>query len=188
MSDSNDSLPVTETVQPARRRLLKAAGIAAGGAAFRRRSSATPPPPKRRPGKFRLPGRRVWGSQTFKAWAQFHQGKDRRRARIQAFRGQGSRRRFRVDRRRQERRARSDEFVHAVLGGQASGDRIPLVVPDGPALSARVGHLLLQSRVGCRPHATCSPSRACTTSTASTMVRTSSTRRSRSARSRTSRT
>ena len=28
MSDSNGSLPVTETVQPARRRLLKAAGIA----------------------------------------------------------------------------------------------------------------------------------------------------------------
>ena len=34
MSDSNDSLPVIETVQPARRRLLKAAGIAAGGAAL----------------------------------------------------------------------------------------------------------------------------------------------------------
>ena len=34
MSDSNGSLPITETVQPARRRLLKAAGIAAGGAAL----------------------------------------------------------------------------------------------------------------------------------------------------------
>ena len=31
-----------------------------------------------------------------------------------------------------------------VLGGQAAGDRVPVVVPDGPALSARVGHLLLQ--------------------------------------------
>ena len=72
-----------------------------------------------------------------------HQGKDRRRARVQAIRGQGNRRRFRADRRRQERRAGGDELLHALLGRQSSCDRVPVVLPDGPALSARMGRLLL---------------------------------------------
>ena len=53
-----------------------------------------------------------------------------------------------------------------LLGRQNPGDRLPLVLPDGPALSARVGHLLLRQgrradgprdlrqagSVLCRPH------------------------------------
>ena len=88
----------------------------------------------------------------------------------------------------QERRARGDELVLRLLGRQDAGHRLPVVLPDGPALSARVGHLLLQQgrpEDGARD---LSPSRACSTSTASITARTSSTRRSRSARSRTSRT
>ena len=44
----------------------------------------------------------------------------------------------------QERRSRSDELVLRLLGRQNPGDRLPLVLPDGSALSARVGHLLLR--------------------------------------------
>ena len=83
------------------------------------------------------------GLATFKT-GRHHQGKDRRRTRVQAVRRQGSRRRFRVARWRQERRARSDELVHRLLGRQNAGDGVPVVLPDGPALSARVGRVLLQ--------------------------------------------
>ena len=117
-----------------------------------------------------------------------HQGEDRRRARVQAVRGQGDRRRLRTARRRQERRARGDELVHALLGGQGAGDGVPVVLPDGPALSARVGRVLLQQgrhRGGARDVRQAGPD---SMSTASITGRTSSIRRSRSARSRTSRT
>jgi TRAP-type mannitol/chloroaromatic compound transport system substrate-binding protein len=68
MSDSNDSLPVIETVQPARRRLLKAAGIAAGGAAlsapFIRNAAAA----ETTTWKIQTSGPAGVGLQTFKSW------------------------------------------------------------------------------------------------------------------------
>ena len=36
-----------------------------------------------------------------------------------------------------------DELVHLVLGRQGTRDGVPVVVPDGATLSARVGHLFL---------------------------------------------
>ena len=53
------------------------------------------------------------------------QGKNRRRARVQAVRSERDRWRLRAARWSEERRARGDELVHAVLGRQASGDCVP---------------------------------------------------------------
>ena len=100
------------------------------------------------------------GLNTFKELVRQHQGKDRRRTRVQAVRGQGNRRRLRANRRREKRRAGSDEFLHSLLGRQSSCDRVPVVLPDGPALSARMGRVLLQQRRTASSRATYSPSRA----------------------------
>ena len=48
-----------------------------------------------------------------------------------------------------------------LLGRQDSGDRVPVVLPDGPALSARMGHVLLLQGRRARWPARFSPSRAC---------------------------
>ena len=84
------------------------------------------------------------GLNTFKEWAGVDQGEDRRRTGIQAFRSEGSRRRLRIARRREERRAGGDEFLHGLLGRQSTGDRLPVILPDGPALSTRMGRVLLR--------------------------------------------
>ena len=84
MNDCNDSPAVTKPVQPARRRLLKAAGIAAGGAAlsapFIRNAAAA----ETTTWKVQTSWPAGVGLQTFKTWARDDQGKDRRRARVQA--------------------------------------------------------------------------------------------------------
>ena len=84
------------------------------------------------------------GSRHVQAMVRHDQGKIRWRTRIQAVRGEGSRRRFRTSRRREEWRARGDEFLHALLGRQGAGDGVPVVLSDGPALPARMGCVLLQ--------------------------------------------
>ena len=56
---------------------------------------------------------------------------------------QGNRRRFRAARRREERRARGDELVYAVLGREGASNRISLILSDGSAVPPRVGRVLL---------------------------------------------
>ena len=58
------------------------------------------------------------GLNTFKTWCRQHQGKDRGRTRVQAIRRQGGGRRLRIDRRRQKRGARGDEFFHRYWVGK----------------------------------------------------------------------
>ena len=87
--------------KPARRRLLKTVGAAAGtaaivGAPFIRNAAAA----ETTTWKVQTSWPAGVGLQTFKTWCR-DQGKDRRRARIQAVRGEGSGRRLRVARRRQ---------------------------------------------------------------------------------------
>ena len=171
-----------------RRRFLKVGAASVAGAADRRALY----PQRRSCRNHDVEGADVMagrcGACHVQAVVRHHQGQDRRRAGVQTVRRQGGGRRFRADRRRQERRAGGDEFVHRLLVGKNARGGISVVLSHGPALSARMGHLLLQQgRPGSGTRAV-TPSRAFNMSGASITARTSSIRRNRSAPSRISRT
>ena len=131
MSDRNDSTAVTKPVQPARRRLLKAAGIAAGGAAlsapFIRNAAAA----ETTTWKVQTSWPAGVGLQTFKTWCAGIKEKTGGELEFKGFAAkevvgdlehavpypvQQLEVADHLFGRGKERRARGDEFVHAVLG------------------------------------------------------------------------